>query len=71
MTLNEILLIKKISSTEFTSSTLSDYIYILTALSIKLSRMANNKNLPSTFRVSLSEDVDMINSVLNDLKKLN
>ena len=71
MTLNEITLIKQIASKEFTTDVLSDYILILSALSIKLSRLANNKNLPSSVRVSFSEDVDMLNSVVNDLKKIN
>ena len=70
MKLNEILTIKKIASSEFPADILKDYIYILSALSIKLARLADNKNLPSSLRVNYKEDSDMINSVINDLKKL-
>ena len=69
MNLNEILTAKKIVSSEFPANILKDYIYILEALSIKLERLAYNKNLSSALRVNYSEDSDMIKSVLNDLKK--
>lgn len=69
MNLEEILKAKKIFSSEFTTETLSDYIFILSALSIKLSRLASNINLPSILRVDFFEDADMLNSVVKTLKK--
>ena len=71
MNLNEILTTKKIVSSEFPADILKDYIYILEALTIKLERLANNKNLSSALRVNYAEDSDMIKSVISDLKKFN
>ena len=71
MNLNEILTTKKIVSSEFPADILKDYIYILEALTIKLERLANNKNLSSALRVNYAEDSDMIKSVINDLKRFN
>ena len=71
MNLNEILTTKKIVSSEFPADILKDYIYILEALTIKLERLANNKNLSSALRVNYVEDSDMIKSVINDLKRFN
>lgn len=71
MNLDEILTTKQLIGKEFTTDVLADYILILSALSIKLDRLANNKSLPSAYRVNFKEDVDSLNSVLNDLKKFN
>ncbi len=69
MTLDELSKTKQLIGKEFTTDILADYILILSALSIKLQRLANNKSLPSAYRVNFSEDVDSLNSVVNDLKK--
>lgn len=69
MNLNEICLIKKIFNEEFSSEVLKDYIYVLSALQIRLQHLVDNKNLPSAIRISYKEDVDMLQSVINDLKK--
>ena len=70
MKLEEILIIKKTITNEFTSISLSDYLILLTYLTERLNNVRNNKDLPSLVRVNLSEDIDMLNSVINDLKKI-
>lgn len=75
MTIDEILHCQNIFRAEFPKSfrsdVLRDYITILQALSIHLERLANNKSLPDTYRIAFQEDFDMLQSVLNDLKKFN
>ena len=70
MNLDEIITIKKTLTNEFTSISLSDYLILLTYLTERLNNVRNNKDIPSLVRVNLSEDIDMLNSVINDLKKI-
>ena len=73
MELNQLLITKKIFRQEFPKAfeedILSDFFHILSILINKLDRLANNKSLPSIYRVNFMEDIDSLNSVINDLKK--